>query len=60
MGRAVDMMAEAGYEPDEELWRGPDDNRITVGARTWHTRPGGRGPIVLIPKKPKPEKPSGA
>ncbi|WP_405985396.1 hypothetical protein [Streptomyces sp. NBC_00872] len=54
------MMAEAGYEPDEELWRGPDDNRITIGARTWHTRPGGCGPIALIPKKPKPDKPSGA
>ncbi|MEW1722242.1 hypothetical protein [Streptomyces sp. NPDC093109] len=48
-------ITEAGYTPDLELWQGPDENRITVGSSTWHTPPGGCGPIVLIPKKPKPQ-----
>lgn len=46
-------MAEAGYAVDEELWQGPKDNRIVVGARTWHTPPGGCGPITPMPR-PKP------
>ncbi|KIF68475.1 hypothetical protein HY68_07250 [Streptomyces sp. AcH 505] len=46
-------ITEAGYAVDVELWRGPGDNRITVGARTWHTPPGGCGPITPMPR-PKP------
>jgi hypothetical protein len=49
----VTTMADAGYPADMELWQSPEDNRVTVGARTWHTPPGGCGPIVIIPK-PKP------
>jgi hypothetical protein len=46
-------MTNAGYTPDLDLWQGPDDNPITVGATTWHT-PSDSRPIVIVPR-PKPK-----
>ncbi len=56
IARTLETISRAGYVPDLELWAGPDEQSIAVGALTWHTPPGGCGPIVPIPV-PKP--PSG-
>ncbi|MFC1410719.1 hypothetical protein ACEZCY_16655 [Streptacidiphilus sp. N1-12] len=50
--RTLEALGRAGYVPDPELWTGPDQQTITVGALTWHTPPGGCGPIIPIPKPP--------
>ncbi|MFC1416343.1 glycine-rich domain-containing protein [Streptacidiphilus cavernicola] len=56
LARTLETIDRAGYVPDLELWAGPDEQSVAVAAQTWHTPPGGCGPIVPIPV-PKP--PSG-
>ncbi|MER7520604.1 hypothetical protein [Streptomyces sp. NPDC126499] len=48
--RTIAAMEAAGYEVDEQLWRGPDDSLVSVAASCQHSDDS--GPIVLIPKKP--------
>lgn len=50
--RTLEAIGRAGYVPDLDLWAGPGEQSIAVGALTWHTPPGGCGPIVPIPKPP--------
>ncbi|MGW6461103.1 hypothetical protein ACWF94_35125 [Streptomyces sp. NPDC055078] len=41
-------IAEAGYEVDRDLWRGPEDMMVPVAASCQHSPD--PGPIVIIPK----------
>ncbi|MEW2547912.1 hypothetical protein AB0910_19415 [Streptomyces sp. NPDC047002] len=53
--RTMLTMASAGYPVDVELWRGPDQSTITVGALTWHTPNGPNCTPIIITPKPKPK-----
>lgn len=46
--RTVTRVAAAGYVVDLDLWRAPDDRRVTVAAKCQHSDDS--GPIVIIPK----------
>lgn len=56
--RTVEAMQGAGWTADRPLWAGPGDQLATVGARAWHTPPGGCGPIETRPKPPPPPPPT--
>ncbi|MFE5967143.1 glycine-rich domain-containing protein [Streptomyces sp. NPDC056463] len=44
--RTLALIEQAGYTPDDELWRGPKQSLVTVAASCNHTgAPGGCGPI---------------
>lgn len=49
----LDTIAAAGYTPDVDLWAGPEQQIAPVAALTWHTPPGGCGPIKPV-YRPKP------
>ncbi|MDT0443856.1 glycine-rich domain-containing protein [Streptomyces johnsoniae] len=52
--RTTDAIRQAGYEVDEDLWRGPEDVTVPVRAPAQHT-PKGPNCTVIQPKpKPKP------
>lgn len=53
--RTLLAVGAAGYPVDMELWRGPDQSSITVGALTWHTPNGPACTPIIIEKKPKPK-----
>ncbi|WRZ61753.1 hypothetical protein OG534_07995 [Streptomyces sp. NBC_01294] len=44
--RTTVLIEQAGYTADPELWTGPGEALVTVGAKAFHTpMPGGCGPI---------------
>lgn len=45
----LEAMRQVGFEPDEELWRSPMENLITVQAQTWHS------PVCGIKPMPTPQ-----
>lgn len=46
--RTTALIADAGWEVDAELWRGPEDAKVSVAASCQHSDDS--GPIVIIPK----------
>ncbi|MER5727465.1 hypothetical protein ABT084_03735 [Streptomyces sp. NPDC002138] len=50
--RTIAAIEAAGFTVDLDLWRGPRDSLVSVAAECPHSDDD-RGPIVIIPKKPK-------
>ncbi|WP_406185846.1 glycine-rich domain-containing protein [Streptomyces sp. NBC_01006] len=48
--RTVAAMEAAGYTPDRDLWRGPEDTTVSVAADCQHSDDGG---TIIITPKPK-------
>ncbi|MFJ3834426.1 glycine-rich domain-containing protein [Streptomyces sp. NPDC090054] len=50
--RTADAIRAAGYEPDHQLWAGPEDDLVSVAAKCQHA------PSCTIRPMPKPEWPA--